>query len=79
MYKKAYVMHVQSCCFANLNLLLFCRCRWRRRRRCFELPVVWLLPPPPPFLLLEPEPYFNSVEYTAKIRHFTNETGTGLS
>ena len=29
------VMHVQSCCFANLNLLLFClsRCRCRRRRR----------------------------------------------
>ena len=26
-------MHVQSCCFANLNLLLFCRSRWRRRRR----------------------------------------------
>ena len=27
------VMHVQSCCFANLNLLLFCRSRCRRRRR----------------------------------------------
>ena len=29
------LMHVQSCCFANLNLLLFCRfcCRRRRRRR----------------------------------------------
>ena len=29
-------MHVQSCCFACLNLLLFCRsrCRRRRRRRC---------------------------------------------
>ena len=25
------VMHVQSCCFANLNLLFFCRSRWRRR------------------------------------------------
>ena len=25
------VIHVQSCCFANLNLLLFCRPRWRRR------------------------------------------------
>ena len=25
------LMHVQSCCFANLNLLLFCRCRCRRR------------------------------------------------
>ena len=30
------VMHVQSCCFANLNLLLFCRSRWRRRRRCLS-------------------------------------------
>ena len=25
------VMHVQSCCFADLNLLLFFRSRWRRR------------------------------------------------
>ena len=29
------VMHVQNCCFACLNLLLFCRSRSpRRRRRC---------------------------------------------
>ena len=28
------VMHVQSCCFANLNLLLFCRSHCLRRRRC---------------------------------------------
>ena len=27
------VMHVQSCCFACLNLLLFCRSRCRRRHR----------------------------------------------
>ena len=27
------MMHVQSCCLANLNQLLFCRSRWRRRRR----------------------------------------------
>ena len=27
-------MQVQSCCFACLNLLLFCRSRCRRRRRC---------------------------------------------
>ena len=27
------VMHVQSCCFANQNLLLFSRSRCRRRRR----------------------------------------------
>ena len=26
-------MHVQSCCFAKLNLLLFCRSRWRRREK----------------------------------------------
>ena len=33
------VMHVQSCCFANLNLSLFCRsrCRQRRRRRVNSL------------------------------------------
>ena len=30
------VMHVQGCCFANLNLLLFCRSRCRRRRRCLS-------------------------------------------
>ena len=30
------VIHVQSCCFANLNLLLFCRCCWRRHRRCLS-------------------------------------------
>ena len=28
------VTHVQSCCFADLNL--FCRFRWRRRRRCLS-------------------------------------------
>ena len=34
------VMHVQSCYFANLNLLLFCRSRWRRLRRCLvKLPI----------------------------------------
>ena len=30
------VMHVQSCYFANLNLLLFCRCRCRQRRHCLS-------------------------------------------
>ena len=30
------VMHAQSCCFANLNLLLFCRSRCRRHRRCLS-------------------------------------------
>ena len=30
------VMHVQSCFFANLNLLLFCRSRCRRRRLCLS-------------------------------------------
>ena len=31
------VMHVHwSCCFANLNLLFFCRYRWRRRRLCLS-------------------------------------------
>ena len=37
------VMHLQSCCFANLNLLFFCRSRWRRRRRCLSsLKALWL-------------------------------------
>ena len=40
MYKElncdAREMHVQSCCFADLNLLLFCRSRLRRRRRCLS-------------------------------------------
>ena len=30
------VMHVQSCCFTNINLLLFNCSRCRRRRRCFR-------------------------------------------
>ena len=30
------VMHVQSCCFPCLNLLLFCRSRCRHRRRCLS-------------------------------------------
>ena len=30
------VMHVQSCCFANLNLLLFCRSRFHRCRHCLS-------------------------------------------
>ena len=34
MYKKR--VHVQSCCFANLNLFLFFRSRYRRRRRCLS-------------------------------------------
>ena len=28
------VMHVQSCCFAYLSLLLFCRSHWHCSRRC---------------------------------------------
>ena len=31
------MMCVQSCCFANLNLLLFCRSRCRCRSRLFKL------------------------------------------
>ena len=30
------VLHVQSCCFVDLNLLLFCRSRCRRRGRCLS-------------------------------------------
>ena len=30
------VIHVQICCFANLNQLLFCRSRFRYRRRCLS-------------------------------------------
>ena len=30
------MMHVQSCCFVNPNLLLFCRSRCFRRRRCLS-------------------------------------------
>ena len=33
---KMYVMQVQSCCFANLTLLLCCRSRYRPRRRCLK-------------------------------------------
>ena len=30
------MMHVQRCCFDNLNLLLFCCCLCRLRRRCLS-------------------------------------------
>ena len=32
------VVHMQSCCSANLRLLLFCRSRWCRCRRCLSSP-----------------------------------------
>ena len=34
------VMHVQSCCFASMNLLVFCRSRCCRRRPCFSSPLL---------------------------------------
>ena len=34
-------MHVKIYCFANINLLLFCRSRCRRRRRCLSFPLLW--------------------------------------
>ena len=47
------VMHLQSCYFANLNLLVFCHSRCRRRRRCWSSLLLkhqlkylqWSLPP----------------------------------
>ena len=36
------VMHVQSCFFANQNLLVFCHSRWRRRRRCSSSLILYL-------------------------------------
>ena len=35
------VMHVQSCCFANLNLLLFCRSLCRPRCCCLSSLLLW--------------------------------------
>ena len=35
-YLQKSVMHVQSCCFANLSQLLFCRSSWRLCRRCLN-------------------------------------------
>ena len=35
------VMHVQSCCFTNINLLLFCRSRYRRRLKNWATMVTW--------------------------------------
>ena len=39
--QKKSVMHVQSCCFANVNRLVFCRSRCRRRRCCLSDPLLW--------------------------------------
>ena len=33
---QKYVMHVQNCCFAYLNLLLFCRFLFLHRRLCLS-------------------------------------------
>ena len=41
---KKRVMHVQNSCFANLDQLLLCRSRWRRRRRCLSSPSTSLVP-----------------------------------
>ena len=35
-------MHVQSCCFANLSLLLYCRSRERRRRGGLSSPLAYI-------------------------------------
>ena len=35
------VMHVQSCRFANINLRIFCRSRYRRRFRCLSSVLLW--------------------------------------
>ena len=35
------VMHVQSCCFANINLLLFCCCLCRPRCCCLSSLLLW--------------------------------------
>ena len=34
------VMHVQSCCFSNVNVRIFCRSRCRRRHRCLNCPLL---------------------------------------
>ena len=40
MYEKS-VMHLRSCCFANINLLIFSRSRCCRHRRCLSSLVPW--------------------------------------
>ena len=39
MYRS--VTHVQSCCVVNINLLLLCRSRCRRRRRWLSFQLLW--------------------------------------
>ena len=34
-------MHVQNCCFADLNLMLFCHSRCRGHRRCLSSLLLW--------------------------------------
>ena len=36
--------HVQSCCFANANILLFCCSRYRRRRLCLSWLAIAVIP-----------------------------------
>ena len=35
-WPRQNVMHVQSCCLGNINLVLFCCSRWCRDRRCLS-------------------------------------------
>ena len=34
------VIHVQSCCFSNVNVRIFCCSRCRRRHRCLSSPLL---------------------------------------
>ena len=61
------VMHVQSCCFVNLNLLFFCRSCCRPRRRCLSsliLQTLWRQRPTEHFYSRHfPRPCFNIRSY----------------
>ena len=71
------VMHVQSCCCANLNLLLFCRSRWRRRRRCLSSLMFDCYPPRHPFFCLTPS--LISTQWSIPPKFATFETRRELS
>ena len=73
------VLHVQSCCFANLNLLLFCFCRsrWGRRRRCLNSLMFDCYPPRHPFFCLTPS--LISTQWSIPPKFATFETRRELS
>ena len=69
--KTQSMVHVQSCCFPNLNRMFFCRSRCRPRRRCLSsliLQTLWRQRPKEHFYSRHwPRPCFNIESYQGRV------------